>query len=62
MSTGRRILVLCDRSPIPGELDRMVEALTQQGATVVVRRYGDGDGDDGVLDEIAAADSVVCWK
>jgi hypothetical protein len=40
----------------------MVEALTQQGATVVVRRYGDGDGDDGVLDEIAAADSVVCWK
>jgi hypothetical protein len=60
MSTGRRILVLCDRSPIPGELDRMVEALTQQGATVVVRRCGDGD--DGVLDEIAAADSVVCWK
>ena len=60
MKTARRVLILSSANETSGELNALAESLAAQGAVVVVRRYEDNC--DPLLDEIAAADSVICWR
>ena len=60
MKTVRRILILSTGTETPGDLSAMVESLAAQDAAVVVRRCEDDY--DALLDDIAQADTVVCWK
>lgn len=58
MTRERRILVLCTGTGAVGDSKAVAESLAAQGATVLVREC---DGRyDALLDDIAAADSVVC--
>lgn len=60
MKAVRRILILSTAIETPGDLRALVDSLTAQHAAVVVRRCG-GDY-DALLDDIAAVDSVICWR
>ena len=59
MSAARRILLIAAGTASAAELDAMVASLRDAGATVVTRDTRDFDA---LLDEIAAADAVVCWR
>ena len=59
MSAARRILLLAAATANAAELDAMAASLRREGATVVVRDTRDFDA---LLDEIAGADAVVCWR
>jgi hypothetical protein len=59
MSEPKRILILYFDS-MPAAVNDLVAALTRLGAAVTVREC---DGDQArVLDAVAAADSVICWR
>lgn len=60
MSASRRILLLRAATAAAGDVAAIAEALSAEGATVVSR---DLRGDyDALLDEIGAADVVLCWR
>ena len=59
MSSARRILLLAAATANAAELDAMAASLRGEGAAVVVRDMRDFDA---LLDEIAGADAVVCWR
>ncbi len=60
MSEQKRILILCFEATTPAAVDDLAAALTRLGAAVTVR---DCDADYAqVLDAVAAADSVICWR
>ena len=61
MSASRRILLMGSASANAAELAAIAAMLELEGATVVVVPEGGGDY-EGLLDDIAAADVVVCWK
>jgi NAD(P)-dependent dehydrogenase (short-subunit alcohol dehydrogenase family) len=60
LSAARRVLVLGIPSAAADEIAAMAEALAAQGASVVVRSTRDDY--DALLDAIALADTVICWK
>lgn len=60
MKTVRRILILSSGNEAPGEVNALVESLAAQGAVVAVRRCEDDY--DPLLDAIAEADAVLCWR
>lgn len=60
MSAARRILLLRAPTAAAEDLAAIAESLAAEGATVVSR---DLRGDyDALLDEVAAADVVLCWR
>lgn len=60
MSDARRILVLRAATASPEDIAVIVASLSAQGAAVLVR---DAGGDyDALLDDIAAADTVISWR
>lgn len=60
MSTARRVLILRTGPESSDGISAVVESLAGQGASVVVRRC---EGDyEALLDEIAQADTVLCWE
>jgi predicted transglutaminase-like cysteine proteinase len=59
MSAARRILLLAAGTASATELDAVAASLRGAGATVLVRETRDFDA---LLDEIAAADAIVCWR
>jgi hypothetical protein len=60
VNSVRRILILVTGGEAPEGSSAISETLVAQGAAVVVRRC---EGDyDALLDDIAAADVVLCWR
>jgi hypothetical protein len=60
LSAARRVLLLRAATASAEEIDVIVQSLSAQGAAVVVR---DAQGDyEAILDEIAAADTILSWR
>jgi hypothetical protein len=59
VTAARRVLLLAAATANAAELEAMAASLRGEGAVVVVRDLHDFDA---VLDEIAGADAVVCWR
>jgi len=59
VSGARRILLLAAATANAEELDALAASLRGEGAAVVVRDMRDFDA---LLDEIAGADAIVCWR
>ncbi|MGE5240793.1 MAG: hypothetical protein ACM3NI_04025 [Bacteroidota bacterium] len=60
MNTTRHVLILYRGSDMPAGLMEMVTMLDRLGAIVNVRTCG-GRYDE-ILDVVAAADTVICWR
>jgi len=60
VKAARRILLLDAGGAAATDLRTLAESLAAQGATVVVRGWEHGY--DALLDDIAAAETVVCWS
>lgn len=60
MNTARHVLILYTGSNIPSGLMEMADMLVRLGAIVNVRMCG-GRYDE-ILDVVAIADTVICWR
>ncbi|MGA9031692.1 MAG: hypothetical protein WB402_04145 [Sulfuricaulis sp.] len=60
MNTTRQVLILYLGSDMPAGLMEMADMLVRLGAIVNVRMCG-GRYDE-ILDDVAAVDTVICWR
>ena len=60
MNTTRHVLILYLGTDIPAGLMEMAAMLGRLGAIVNVRACGERY--DEILDVVAAADTVICWR
>lgn len=62
MTEKKRVLILCLDSPATEGANRLANALTELGAIATIGHADARCNYEQILDSIALADTVICWR